>query len=1373
MKNLKIIILFTLFFISINSTYSNNGYNYPYICNEQDCHNTDFWIINPRSNWYFLSNTEIIEVKNFKEYIDNIINSLSDDYNNQELTIKWKYEIREIEKTIVNEDFIYTINDLHNKTRRELEDIKKEYNIKFNFKNEIWYSRNDLDNKDRTQLTIIAEYYKIDVWLFTLTRTIINNILDAQNDEKSDIIDIIYNNENNKVILEEKTTEEKEVIEDIKITLNELLLIDNEIITKIEVESCDRRWRNCTTNIEDKIYGNWKKYFLENFTRSINELHNWLPLWTRKNQLSDFIDNFISYEDSKFELKNVCSDTGIFEDDNWLIICDNTEKQILNINNETNIFLVKWNIEHNRNFIRENFKVSDDYRISSRHLKAWDSLDFTFNFEDYLDVSSEKTKYEYRIYYRYEWESEPDIDNPWLTEVIEVDSNNYSINSETIEDNILNELINIDVLNNRFKHIQIQVSESITLTKTGRVYFYLYAKNHNTWDYFNIKKINNTPVHVIPNDNISNWRAESIIPDFNKEINLGNWYNRVDTFTITINLFDMYWNRHFDNIEWYDISLSDWSSEYIQLSQYSQANWNNWYITWVKSFQESPHTIQFHMRIPEPWYHIFKWFDITAREKIWVNAYRPGGNTNTLTEIIPINLYDWDQLMTFHIAMDTHVDFELDSCTNRSVTFSAICTSDNFSWCRWWFNDITIWSDTYKRRVIFEDESNNWESWTIIIADRANNIRWFNYSINHIDQTAPTITTTIAWITLQNWETYNYLANDNDLLINFYESTPSNCDAEVRYIIRVNNETKDNWVLIWHTVSKNFEWIFKSYWQKEVKIIAIDKYWNRNEVTYNFNIYPNFINNNLSLATPSEAKNTKSANWQDYYTYTLILKDQFWNPIYDREIESISHHCWNINWCDIIRSNMIWDNPTWNPTIDINFDNSIKTDENWKVTFTLKSIAPWTFSERFRVQLKDWDNEYNQNWDLKNYDIWSFDNKNWFKNIFKWNLKTSIDNWISWEANPIIGTDMLYRLNISRSYTSYTDFEISNNFKDYILPYDLWNTSVEINESSINWLNTMNPEFEARIYNHSDIQLWTPWIKLANNDWYSRLPISYKINWTEIRTYISGEYSHKINNSTYPVQIFWEEWLDWFLWVKVIWWLQWWGNSELTWQEANISDLSLADIRANIRTNAYSFINSANEWQISNEIVYFSWDKNISDINTSWVSSIIIKEWNLTIDRNIDNTIWIIVLSDWYDVNKWQNQKWNIFINSDITYIDAILYADGWVISTNNWNLYLNDSAQRTADLQNQLRIKGSLFTRNTIWWAEGWRVLPWWSIANDEFTAITYDLNYIRRWNDWCETETRFNTDDEPYEVCKIREATIIEYNPRVVSNPPKLFSR
>jgi hypothetical protein len=54
-------------------------------------------------------------------------------------------------------------------------------------------------------------------------------------------------------------------------------------------------------------------------------------------------------------------------------------------------------------------------------------------------------------------------------------------------------------------------------------------------------------------------------------------------------------------------------------------------------------------------------------------------------------------------------------------------------------------------------------------------------------------------------------------------------------------------------------------------------------------------------------------------------------------------------------------------------------------------------------------------------------------------------------------------------------------------------------------------------------------------------------------------------------------------------------------------------------------------------------------------------------------------------------------VEPEVTSIDAFLYADGGLISTESGTPIYGTISHRTDVLSNQIFIKGSLFTRNTL----------------------------------------------------------------------------
>lgn len=413
----------------------------------------------------------------------------------------------------------------------------------------------------------------------------------------------------------------------------------------------------------------------------------------------------------------------------------------------------------------------------------------------------------------------------------------------------------------------------------------------------------------------------------------------------------------------------------------------------------------------------------------------------------------------------------------------------------------------------------------------------------------------------------------------------------------------------------------------------------------------------------------------------------------------------------------------------------------------IKSVTPFIWNSK--IWLKAW-----------NTDLFINNVSLSFNKPFVWNIDTWNDSKNNWTGKSTIWTTSKYKLSLveksSIPWNSLVNYSLDN-FVNKMSPNG---SGLEIQSNSVSW-STLNSKnwaiFYARINTSTDATSLNtnPWLKLASPI------ISYDLGWQKVKYYLSEQDSW---NDTSPIKNIWSE----FLWVKIIWSLQWWWKQELTWQKSNISDLSKIDIRTSIRKNAYSYIKSMTHWQIVNGVKYIDWDITLNASSNLWYETLVVKDGNVIISGDLTQSkLWIIVLKDWYDVNSWFNGKWNIYVKPNVQNINAIIYADWWLMSTDSdGNLYTSDSTDRTSVLKNQLTIYWSLFTRNTI----GWAILAWWkyilpggSKIDDFNKAMIYDLNFIRRSNAWCIQDSTLN--------CIYKDPFIIKYDTKIQKSPPKLF--
>lgn len=1341
---LSIIISFFALFWTSHSASDRSGYLYPYVCNDQDCYETDYDTLRVNRDDYFMANIEetYSETWMFSILQNIILWEISDYYGNKTFTIQDVYR--------VNPDFHWPYYEEVEVTREE-EDPS---------------------------------------WSWTITVT-----------------DTEY------VLVEEN---ESFFVEDREFTIEEIFNYDTEIII---VDSIRDSWsQDCVyspdywttwdyycyypkTYRDSWVYSNGFEYLMLNFRDVINDLHTGLPRWERKNRVSDYIpavyDDTIKQDWSTwryyYSMKNICTADGSVD---WVEYCDETRTWWRYIDSDVPLRYITWDVKPSSDFRAENFKVYDWFRVSSYSVKANESVYLEdFWFQDYLDTSWEETAYQYKIYYRYSWENIPDINNDEANvseETIYIDTD-FNIRSDTLTQEVIDQIFDIDVISWRLKQFRISVNEWFTPTKIWDIYLYLYAKNLNTQEVMDLTKVNSVPIKVLPNDNIQWWRWYAEMPIFSIPVNNSDWYNHETSFAVSIRLEDPYGNPHYDTIDGYDITFSDWTDpEVVMAAASSQYYYRQ--LNWVKSDPVDPYLINIKIKIPEPGNtYNFTWFDITAKHKQDDSTYADPVIISTIKWVIPRQVLDSNgRPVKIYIKEQSNVDFAVPRCTSWSITFTAACNFDRWgSWCwttRW--PTMNVWWTTIRRTITFTSQSQNGAQWTLVTTDRAYNTIWYNYGMNHIDESAPNISFRKWSAALWN-SSYSYKANSDSLFIDMDESTAwwSSCVSKINYQILLNWAPYRSWTLWWTNNSYlndtvELPWIFETKWVKNIKVTATDEYGNSRVKDLQITVNPSDVDVLQSFVTPLSTWD-KYPDWVQSYNYRLTLKDQYWNTINWKTISSINQTCdWVTSWCSTIRSNMYdylinWNFDAWSDSLIEKWYSWVSSNTNWEIPFQISSNAPWEFTNRFKVEINWWNDDYSPNSTLNTYTILSrsWNETNGFNKLFIWDITASDDDWATWVALPEFGTNMKYKVSIIPTTWFNTSSNLVN-FRNYIDVVDYDNTSLQSLSDTIDWLSTKEAIFDATINTSDDAtDFWTPGIQIENW-WETALFIWYYI-WSE---WIIAPVSPNESYNSFDALSIINSSDDVFIWAKVVWLLQWDWKSNFAWlQEDNFSDISMVDVRWDIRKNAYSQISQMRHNSIVWGVKYVDWNQL-----TNWIyvmesnptyETIILKDGDLFINRDINiswNKLWIIVLKDNYDVNtdylSWNG--WNVYVSPDVSEINAVIYADGWFISVNDsWIPYSVDNTQRSSELSNQLLLKGTLFTRNTIWGAFlvwGDYKLPWGSSLPDTTQnfnkAMVYDLNYTRRWIKNCIVNWSW--------VCKYRDwAFVIEYNPNVQVNPPKVF--
>lgn len=612
-----------------------------------------------------------------------------------------------------------------------------------------------------------------------------------------------------------------------------------------------------------------------------------------------------------------------------------------------------------------------------------------------------------------------------------------------------------------------------------------------------------------------------------------------------------------------------------------------------------------------------------------------------------------------------------------------------------WIEKI-VWADDFK--ISFEDSVSVWSSY------------WISW---------------IKKIDFNLYKTKDHKWNSlNDLVCNYLEEyTDYNIDWSIlnadRKSISFNCEEQENWI----------KKIFKA-WEYTINLDIYDFAWNVKSITRLINLYPDQISvSNSYLDLFSSDYNSKFWNNYDKYIYDIYLRDQYNNPIYEKELLLLDADCSDYTWCSNLETKL----ENWVDSL-IEESNNFVTDLDWIVRFSLKSFAPWIFQEIFKVQTYIWNNSYdNLTSRVDTKYIWDFLKSNSFKKPVTWEI--SIENW----EVPTLWKEQKYEIKLTNTWwlSSYTGWSLSVTTESIqnLTSGHFWNKF----ENVINYFwNNLNTTLSfSWLIDATDNVL--EWISLETNN----ILIKYYLWWKEVNYYLDN---------------FWINWcrVD-TLWLKVIWNIQWDWKWEITWQDENFTDLSKTEVRTQIKENAYNLIKNRTSWTIVNWVKYVEWDSYVS-----WELSyetLIVKNWNIIIswDLNLSKSkLWIIVLKDNYNLEIDYNNTWNIYVLNNVEKINAIIYAD-WTLRSakSNWDFYSD------WELYNKLELEWSIFTRNTIWWAVAWEswkyLLPWWQETTNYDLAEIYDLNYVRKNNITCNPE-------EDYSF-------LIRYNSNIQLDPPKWF--
>lgn len=539
------------------------------------------------------------------------------------------------------------------------------------------------------------------------------------------------------------------------------------------------------------------------------------------------------------------------------------------------------------------------------------------------------------------------------------------------------------------------------------------------------------------------------------------------------------------------------------------------------------------------------------------------------------------------------------------------------------------------------------------------------------------------------------------------------------------------------SISDNY---FQQKWNYTLEISG--KWWNGSYIYQITPIYKKLHilpNNDFKVVSTSVSSTSLYWNNSDNYIVTANITDSFGNKLDTNYAVNEASIIWE--WFDINKIDS-WFQWEWLKISWSDFSSN-------KFTFDLKSVIPWSKSVNFKIAIPE--HEMIPSLSAKttkkelNFSENIIFNKPFItSDFFITNSSKRLEIWPS--------LNMELSINKKSSLSTYTINDFANNIK----LTDNTNHRFEKNPSSI---QTNNLKYSFTIDASTNA-----WLNIAPSINLDKNPIiSYTLDWKNIKYYVN-----KTTNPADDTKLF-LSWTKWISWIKVVW------TAQTTWKAAttnnivNFSDLSKSTLRSSIKKNVSLLTKWLSAEKLVNGVIYYNWDKKISAINLTWVETLIIKNWNLIIDSN---NLWLNKEKFGIIVTRDDNSKtnlWNIYVVPEITYIKASIYADGWLISSNSSGIpYTSDTDERTNVLENQLVIKWSTLTRNTIGWAMKWDswkyILPGWEQTTDFNKAMMYDLNYLRRSNIWWNLNKDKNNNNS--------NNVVIIYNSSIQTNPPKWFT-
>ncbi|MCT4617170.1 MAG: Ig-like domain-containing protein, partial [Candidatus Gracilibacteria bacterium] len=919
-------------------------------------------------------------------------------------------------------------------------------------------------------------------------------------------------------------TETKYVCETKRLSLTELLNINSQI-------KINGGWLG-----SDKIYANGEDYYYSNYSEVLSNLNSEAFGTSQNFYLSQIDEHILGYNKgtNSFSMKNMCTSSS----------CSASNKVNLSTKDSSSRWFASGTPDTIDNFSLLRFV---DAHYSGSEFRMFDTIDLDFEFKDILPSSNggNPMLYEYKISYKIDGETEEKVlfeDTFGITEDLA-----FTQKTRDHYGDKLLEIFDITV-NPVTRKVNLIIKETATLSKVGNHRFYFYVKNYKGAEIKDVINIGN--INVLPGYPEKAVIKITNVPEKDSPVN----FHPGDTITAELYLKDSAGNNFYDSARGINVGYAGVSSN-VLISK-GDNNYSSNSLSGLKDEDT-----------------VFKFKILIDKDGIFENSF----NISYFNDRANDGVGAWKLLKTeidssqsenpkispnFFIESTAGAnDFNI-QC-GQAIEVKLKCDYDNLSGCdvtQTYLEDIygikqyvdldVVPPTKWVILTVPNDEKYNGYTRNGFIKDKAYNSKQLVYTINHIDTTAPTIGIQEELFTKEFTpegliEYYTKTKNEK-LKIYFYEKTASECTATIKYTVKIG----DDEVIPAGTISSVNGFLELPYefleqaGDKPLTVETEDEYGNKNSKTFDIKVNPNDVSTevNLTLENPTTPSGNKMcANNIDKYEYKLSLKDQFGNPIKDREVtikqktglETIYSNYTDTN----SASGLVYDG--------LDISGKATTNENGEIEFTVGALAPGYYHQNYIISVGKWDDKYNKT------------GENDFERDLGLNqFLKPFTGFLSSPSGEIkIGTTQRLILGVNNECFPSGGEPTNINFGTSY--FDTLNVTDTI-EYLIKKLYVNGESVDANI----DYNVKAPTQKASL---ITQPIVTYSIGGVNVR-YQLGD-TQDPNDSTIET-----EKLNKIAGIKVVGRLQGDGKQQVTGQNGNYTDFTMSDLRESIKKNAYDLI---------------------------------------------------------------------------------------------------------------------------------------------------------------------------------------------------------